>query len=204
MASRILIADEHRLMRDNVRTLIESHPGWTVCAEAEDGEEAVTKAAALSPDAIILALAMPRMNGFEAACQINKTAPRTPIILHTKYSSPAVERAAQMMGIYKVTSKNNSIELFAELERLFSSTPPRLVDQADKPRASQLNQPGKRRVVLSGQTELIRDLHELLESYAPMWYSDELDARVREMLTKATLSTESSQGTKPHAKRPKH
>jgi DNA-binding NarL/FixJ family response regulator len=190
-------------MRDNVRTLIESHPGWTVCAEAEDGEEAVTKAATLSPDAIILALAMPRMNGFEAACQIHKTAPRTLIILHTMYSSPAVERAAQMMGIHKVTSKNNSIELFAELERLFSSTSPLLVEQAHSPRANKLNQPSKRRAIHSGQTELIRDLHELLESYAPMWYSDELDARVREMLTKAALSTESSQGTRPHSKRPK-
>ncbi len=203
MAGRILIADEHRLMRHNVRTLIESHPGWTVCAEAEDGEEAVTKAATLSPDAIVLALAMPRMNGLEAACQIHKTVPCTPIILHTMYSSPAVERAAQMMGICKVTSKKNSIELLAELERLFSSNAPVRVEQVGTPRAPQLSRPNKRRAIRRADKELIRDLLELLESYAPTWYTQELDTRVRETLTKVILSTESSQGTKPHSNRPK-
>ena len=51
MAIRILIADDHELMRGALRSLIESHEGWEVCGEAEDGDEAVAKAAALNPDA---------------------------------------------------------------------------------------------------------------------------------------------------------
>jgi DNA-binding NarL/FixJ family response regulator len=139
MVVRILIADDHELNRRALRALIENHPGWEVCGEAEDGDEAIAKAAALSPDAIILELNMPRMNGLEAACQIHETAPRTPIILHTLYPSSALELAAHLMGIYKVTSRNKSIELYAELECLFSSTPPLRVEPVRPPRGSELN-----------------------------------------------------------------
>src|SRR5215469_18536295 len=68
-----------------MRSLIESHEGWEVCGEAEDGDEAVPKAAALNPDAIILDLVMPRMDGLEAARHILKASPSVPIILHTSH-----------------------------------------------------------------------------------------------------------------------
>ena len=57
--------------------------------------------------------------------------------------------------------------------------------------------------VVKELTELIHDLHELLESHAPTWYTEELDLRVRETLTKFTLSTKPSQGTKPHSGGPR-
>ncbi|PYU37223.1 MAG: hypothetical protein DMG53_28720 [Acidobacteria bacterium] len=78
MAIRILIADDHELERQGLRSLLESHEGWEVCGDAEDGDEAVAQAAALSPDAIILDLAMPRMDGLEAARHIRKAAPTVP------------------------------------------------------------------------------------------------------------------------------
>jgi DNA-binding NarL/FixJ family response regulator len=118
MAFRILIADDHELVRHALRSLLESHEGWEVCGDVEDGDEAVAKAAALSPDVVILDLAMPRMDGFEAACEIHKAAPSVPIILHTLYVSSEVERTAQTMGIHKVTSKDRCGDLVAELERL--------------------------------------------------------------------------------------
>jgi DNA-binding NarL/FixJ family response regulator len=118
VAFRILIADDQELIRRGLRSLLESHEGWEVCGDAEDGDEAVTKAAALSPDVIILDLAMPRMDGLEAAREIHKAAPSVPIVLHTLYLSAEVERAAQTMGIHKVTSKNSCMDLVAELERL--------------------------------------------------------------------------------------
>jgi DNA-binding NarL/FixJ family response regulator len=121
MAIRILIADDHGTDRQDLRRLIEAHPGWEVCGEAGDGDEAVTRAAALSPDAIILDLAMPRMDGLEAASLIHKTAPSVPIILHTLYLSHTVERAAEFMGFHKVTSQCNGTDLVAELENLFRS-----------------------------------------------------------------------------------
>ena len=75
MAIRILIADDHELMRGALRSLIEGHEGWEVCGEAEDGDEAVPKAAELNPDAIILDLVMLRMDGLEAARHILKASP---------------------------------------------------------------------------------------------------------------------------------
>jgi DNA-binding NarL/FixJ family response regulator len=116
---RILIADDHELVRGGLRSLIESHEGWEVCGEAEDGDGAVPKAAALNPDAIILDLAMPRMDDLEAASHILKASPSVPIILHTLYPSAQVDFAAQGMGIHKVTRKTNTVDLFAELESLF-------------------------------------------------------------------------------------
>src|SRR2546430_17044925 len=136
MAIRILIADDHELERQGLRSLLESHEDWEVCGDAEDGDEAVAQAAALSPDAIILDLAMPRMDGLEAARHIHEAAPTVPIILHTMYVSPEVERAAQLMGIHKVTSKNSCPDLVAELERLFRDSPPLLTEPLGPPRVN--------------------------------------------------------------------
>ena len=126
-------------MRRALRSLIESHEGWEVCGEAEDGDEAVPKAAALNPDAIILDLVMPRMDGLEAARNILKASPSVPIILHTLYHSAQVDRAAQVMGIYKVTSKSNTVDLFAELESLFRDRAPTRTEPLGKPHVSQVD-----------------------------------------------------------------
>src|SRR3974377_1848395 len=123
MSTRILIADDHELVREGLRSLLARHAGWEVCAEAESGDEAVSMAAALKPDLSILDLLMPRMDGFEAARHIRKIAPGRPIILHTLYLSPEVESAAHQIGICKVGWKNNSAALIAQIEDLFAGTP---------------------------------------------------------------------------------
>lgn len=72
---RILIADDHDLMRRGIRTLLESHQGWEVCAEADTGRDAVTKAEQMKPDIVILDVMMPELNGVEAARRIRKASP---------------------------------------------------------------------------------------------------------------------------------
>src|SRR3981081_2803002 len=69
---RILIADDHDLMRRGVKTLLESHAGWEICGEAKTGREAVAQAADLKPDILILDIGMPDLNGVEAARRIRK------------------------------------------------------------------------------------------------------------------------------------
>ncbi len=64
---RILIADDHEIVRQGIRALIESHPGWEVCAEAVDGRDTVQKAEQLKPDLIALDIGMPKLNGLDAA-----------------------------------------------------------------------------------------------------------------------------------------
>ena len=67
---RILIADDHTLVRQGLRKILEAQPGWEVVAEAGDGREAVSQAIQLRPDVVILDIAMPRLNGVEAVQQI--------------------------------------------------------------------------------------------------------------------------------------
>jgi DNA-binding NarL/FixJ family response regulator len=81
--NRILIADDNESVLRAVRASLESNPDWTVCGEAADGVEAVVKAKELYPDLIILDLAMPRMDGLEAARQIHRLMPSIPIVIHT-------------------------------------------------------------------------------------------------------------------------
>jgi DNA-binding NarL/FixJ family response regulator len=79
--ARILIVDDHKETRQRVRQLIEENPDWKVCGEAENGEEAVEKTAALKPDLIVMDLSMPKMNGLEAAGAIHAADPAMRMVL---------------------------------------------------------------------------------------------------------------------------
>jgi len=105
---RILIADDHSAIRRLLRALLETRAEWKVCGEAENGQEAVTKAAELKPDLIILDLAMPIMNGLEAAREISKAMPAVPILMHTNHSSSELELEAEKVGVRQVISKGGS------------------------------------------------------------------------------------------------
>jgi DNA-binding NarL/FixJ family response regulator len=87
MPLRILVADDHQVVRTGLRTLLESHRGWQVCAEASDGRDAVDQVAKLKPDVAILDIAMPLLNGVEATRQIHKLVPDTKILILTMHDS---------------------------------------------------------------------------------------------------------------------
>jgi len=94
---RILIADEQYVVRHGLKTLVESHPGWNICAEARTGREAVSAAKILKPDIAILALSMPELNGLEATKRIRKSSPNTEIlILSTDHSEQLVR---EILGV---------------------------------------------------------------------------------------------------------
>ena len=76
MPKRILIADDHKSMLRGVRTMLETHPDWSVCGEAVNGYEAITKAVELKPDLIVLDFAMPDLDGLQTADEIRKLADR--------------------------------------------------------------------------------------------------------------------------------
>jgi len=116
----ILIADDKRHIRLELRHLIEAHDGWDVCAVAEDGVQAVNRAIQFRPDLVILDLAMPELNGFEAARQISQVLPEVPILMVTLYDSPQVEKEAEKVGVQRVISKSSAYMLVPAMEEEFA------------------------------------------------------------------------------------
>jgi len=83
---RILLADDHTVVRKGLSLLLESHPGFKVIAEASNGRDAVTLAEAHKPDVAVLDVAMPLLNGIEAARQISEKLPQTAIVFLSMHS----------------------------------------------------------------------------------------------------------------------
>jgi len=90
LATRILIADDHDVVRSGLRTLLESHAGWSVVAEAADGKTAVLKALETQPDIAVLDYSMPLLNGVEATRQIRKRNPKTEVLVFTMHDNDAL------------------------------------------------------------------------------------------------------------------
>ena len=84
---RIVIADDHELIRRGVRWLLEAEPGWKVVAEASDGQDAVEKAKETRPDIVVLDIAMPRLSGLEAARRLNRLLPQVKVLMLTMHES---------------------------------------------------------------------------------------------------------------------
>lgn len=78
---RILIADDHEIVREGLRVMIEREQGWEVCGVAENGKEAVELAQKVKPDAVILDLKMPKLDSLEAVRQIKRASPETEIVV---------------------------------------------------------------------------------------------------------------------------
>ena len=95
---RILLADDHVLVREGTRELLEREPDLEVVAEADDGQQAVHLAAELKPDVAVLDAAMPGVNGVEAARQIKAVCPATAVLILSAYDSDAYLFAALEAG----------------------------------------------------------------------------------------------------------
>jgi DNA-binding NarL/FixJ family response regulator len=116
---RILIADDHEVVRQGLRALLAPHTGWEVCGEASDGWEVVRKAAELAPDVIAMDIGMPNLNGLEAARQILSKNPRQKILFLTVYDSEQVARGALEAGARGVLLKSDAgRELLTAVESL--------------------------------------------------------------------------------------
>jgi DNA-binding NarL/FixJ family response regulator len=121
MCVRILIADDDASIRRLLRRLIETHRGWSVCAAARDGHEAVDKAAQLKPDVAVLDLAMPEMNGFQAAKEISSKTPDLPMLLFTvQQVSNELSKQARNAGFRGALSKNTGSEVVHAIEALLN------------------------------------------------------------------------------------
>lgn len=116
---RILVADDHEVVRHGVRSLLEGHPGWELCAEAADGREAVEKAIQLKADVVILDIGMPNLNGLEATRQILRSVPQTRVLILTMHESEQVVREVLEAGARGFLLKSDAgRDLVAAVESL--------------------------------------------------------------------------------------
>jgi len=97
--TRILIADDHDIVRDGLRALLETRTDWTVVAEARNGQEALELATATRPDVVILDYAMPVMNGIEVARQLKARRVRAEVLVFTMHDDDGVIREALRAGV---------------------------------------------------------------------------------------------------------
>jgi DNA-binding NarL/FixJ family response regulator/anti-sigma regulatory factor (Ser/Thr protein kinase) len=121
---RILIADDHELVRQGLRALLSSRPTWEVCGEAVDGVEAVEKAAQLRPDIVLLDVSMPRMNGLEAAPVIRRESPVSQIVIVSQHDPAEMLRSALKVGARGFVSKSDiGSNLLSTIESIVQTAP---------------------------------------------------------------------------------
>ena len=106
---RILIADDHDLIRRGVRDLLATRDGWQVVGEACNGTDAVRKAVSLRPDIAILDFSMPELNGPGAAAQIAKQVPETGLVVLTMHDSEHVMREVLQAGARGLVLKSDGL-----------------------------------------------------------------------------------------------
>ncbi len=119
MSFRILVADDHEVVRRGLCALLQAQPDWEICGEAADGREALEKAQKLRPDVVILDIGMPSLNGLEATRQILKLNPQTRILILTLHDSDQVVREVLNAGARGFLLKSDAArDLVAAVEAL--------------------------------------------------------------------------------------
>src|SRR5262245_29034633 len=96
--TRVLLVDDHEVVRKGLRALIDSRPEFEIVGEAVNGRDAIEKTTRLRPDVVILDLSMPEMSGLEATRQIVKTVPQTQVLVLTIHDSENMASAALQAG----------------------------------------------------------------------------------------------------------
>ena len=115
---RVLVVDDNAAVRTLVRQLFVLEPDFEIAGEAENGREAVEKAANLKPELVILDLVMPVMNGLDAAPELRKILPEIKIILFTVEQGSEVDRLASQAGINAIILKDNAPRLISQARLL--------------------------------------------------------------------------------------
>ena len=130
--TRILIADDHPVVRSGVRSIIENHAGWTVVAEAADGKDAVAKAIATKPDVAILAYALPVLSGIEATRQIRQRVPSVEVLIFTMHDNEDLLRQSFNAGARGYVLKSDAQQQLISAVQALADHRPFFTDRASQ------------------------------------------------------------------------
>ncbi len=124
---RILVAEDHEVMRRGLRELLLEHHGWEVCGEARNGRDALDLAVRLRPDVAVIDISMPLLSGLQATRHIRKQAPDTEVLIFTQYESGQYVQEALRIGAHGYILKSDAalhlteaVEALARHEPFFS------------------------------------------------------------------------------------
>ncbi|MGB9236390.1 MAG: PAS domain S-box protein, partial [Terriglobales bacterium] len=158
---RILLVDDHEVVRRGVRSFLRSCPGFEVCGEASDGEQAVEKAQQLRPDIVVMDITMPKMNGLEATREIRRILPKTEVLILSQHDSAEMMREAMSAGAQGYVDKAAlTRDLGAALDRL------RGVDAAERKRTEAVMEASELR------------FHEVIDSLPAAIYTTDAEGRL--------------------------
>ena len=121
MGSKILIVDDHEVVRQGIRTILRARSQWEVCGEAVNGRDAIEKAQSLDPDVIIMDITMPEMSGIEATREITKLKLRAAVLVFTMHESKNLATTVQDAGARGFVLKSHAArDLLDALEALMA------------------------------------------------------------------------------------
>jgi DNA-binding NarL/FixJ family response regulator len=156
---RILLADDHNVVRKGLRGTLEEYDDWNVCGEASNGREAVKLALELKPDIVVLDLTMPELNGIEATRQIKKSLPQTEILIFTMHETEEMILRAFEAGARGFVLKSDDELELVEAIKVISRHKPFFTSAASEALLDNLLRPSMRDSVL---TDREREVLQLL------------------------------------------
>jgi DNA-binding NarL/FixJ family response regulator len=160
---RILIADDHEVVREGVRALIEHEPGWEVCGAATNGQEAVHTAKKVKPDVAVLDMAMPELDGLEALREIKRALPNTEVVIFSAHHSEEVIGQLFEAGAKSYIQKSDAgrylvaaIKSIAEHKPFFTSEISQILFAKFLSGSAGKKQSGQKHTVTSRERDVVR------------------------------------------------
>jgi DNA-binding NarL/FixJ family response regulator len=129
---RVLIADDHEVLREGVQRIIEREPDMQVCGTAGTGREAVSQAEQLSPDVVLLDIGLPELNGLEAARQIRQILPKTEVLIFTAHETDELIKDSFQAGAKSFVLKSETSACLIEAIRSLSQHKPFYTEKASR------------------------------------------------------------------------